>query len=153
MQGKLSQKDAKEFLKDNIYGHLGCHASGKTYIVPISYAFDGKSIYCHTHDGLKVDMIRENPVVCFQVDVIDALANWKSVIVHGTVSELINKERTKGIKALLARRVPAVVTETVKISPDWPFTDADHIEIPGIIFRISVEEISGRFETIQSQPK
>ncbi len=153
MQGKLSQKDAKEFLKNNIYGHLGCHSSGKTYVVPISYAYNGKNIYCHTEEGLKMEMMRENPAVCFQVDVMDSMANWKSVIVHGVFRELITKERRKGIEALLERRVPAIITETVKISPDWPFTDAKHVEIPGIIFSISVDEISGRFETTKAQPK
>lgn len=153
MQGKLSQKEAKEFLKNNIYGHLGCHASGKTYVVPISYAYNGKNIYCHTHEGMKIDMMRENSSVCFQVQAIDSLANWKSVIIQGTFRELITLERKKGIKALIERHVPAVVTETVKISPDWPFTDTEHIEIPGIIFSISVDDISGRFETIESQSK
>ena len=153
MIDNLSTPEAEALLNNSIYGHLGCHALGKTYVIPISYAFDGKYIYCHTEEGLKMEIMRRNPSVCFQVQSMDTIANWKSVIVQGTFEELKDEERQKGIAALLNRKVPAVVTETVKLSPDWPFTDPAHIEIPGIIFRISVAEISGRTEKAPMQAK
>lgn len=149
----LSKDESLDLLKNNIYGHLGCHALGKTYVVPISYAFDGKYIYCHTHEGLKMDLMRRNAAVCFQVQEIDAVANWKSVIVQGNFQELEGDKRKKGLTALLDRSVPAVVTETVKITPDWPFTDPSQIDIPGIVFSISIDEISGRYEEAPVQRK
>lgn len=146
MFGELSEKESTEFLDKNIYGRIGCHAFGKTYIVPISYAHDNGRIYCHTFDGLKMQMMRNNPSVCFEVDVLDDMANWKSVIVQGVFKELEGSEKEKGLKILIDRKVPSIVSETIKISPDWPFTSGNLSNIPGLVFRIEVKEITGRFE-------
>lgn len=148
MFGNLSEEESKRFLTENIYGRIGCHAFGKTYIVPISYAHKDGTIYCHSVDdgGLKIKMMRNNPDVCFQVDRLDDMANWKSIVSHGRFRELEDAERNDALKILLERRVPAVVSETIKLSPDWPFPSEDYDKIPGAVFAISVDEISGRFE-------
>lgn len=150
MFGELSEKDSREFLDQNIYGRIGCHAFGKTYIVPISYAHKNGKIYCHTFDGLKMQMMRNNPSVCFEVDVMDNIANWKSVIVQGVFKELEGAEKEEGLRILIDRKVPAMVSDTVKLSPDWPFTLGDLSKIPGLVFQIDVKEITGRFE--KSEP-
>lgn len=151
MLGELSEKESRELLDENILGRLGCHAFGKTYIVPISYAYKDGRLYFHTFEGLKVQMMRNNPSVCFQVDKLNEMANWKSVIVQGVFKELEGAEKEKGIKALLDRKVPAIVSEKIKLSPDWPFTSTEsYADIPGIIFSIEVQEITGRFEDAET---
>jgi len=150
MFGDLTKNDSLKFLEENAYGRLGCHAFGKTYVVPISFVYNDGMIYCHTHDGLKVRMMRNNPDVCFQVDSIDGMANWKSVIVQGNYKELEGKEKEKGLQALLNRKIPAMFSETMKLSPDWPFTTANYADIPGIVFSIEIKEITGKFEKANS---
>lgn len=147
MFGELSEKESFELLDNCIYGRIGCHAFGKTYVVPISYAKKGNHLYCHTYDGLKLQMMRNNPSVCFQVDELGDMPNWKSVIAQGTFKELQGDERKEGLKTLLDRRVPAMVSETIKLSPDWPFTtDESFAQIPGVVFGIEIQEITGRYE-------
>lgn len=146
MFGELSEEESRNFLDENIYGRLGCHAFGKTYVVPISYAHKAGSLYCHSFDGLKLQMMRNNPSVCFQVDVLDNMANWKSVITQGVFEELTGQQKNKGLRVLLERKVPAIVSETVRLSPEWPFPSEDYARIPGIVFRIQIKEISGRYE-------
>lgn len=146
MFGNISPSDSKAFLSERIYGRIGCHAFDKTYVVPISYAYHDGTIYGHTFDGLKIKMMRSNPAVCFQVDSLDDPSNWKSVIVQGVFKELEGQQRIDALEILLNRRVDAVVSETIKLTPDWPFADADVAKIPGIVFSISIDEISGRYE-------
>lgn len=147
MFGILSDKESWELLDENIFGRIGCHAFGKTYVVPISYAHKDKKLYCHTYEGLKLQMMRNNPSVCFQVDQLDDMANWKSVIIQGIFKELEGEEKKNGLKTLLDRKVPALVSETVKLSPDWPFTTDEGLsQIPGVVFAIEVQEITGRYE-------
>ena len=153
MLGELSKKESIDFLKNYSYGRIGCYAFGKVYVVPLSYAYKSDALYFHTFDGQKVEMMRKNPDVCFQVDQLDGMANWKSVIIHGKFEELSKEERNKGIDILLKRKIPAVVSETVKLAPDWPFTDLQQTKIPGIVFRIGIKDITGRFENTISQPK
>jgi nitroimidazol reductase NimA-like FMN-containing flavoprotein (pyridoxamine 5'-phosphate oxidase superfamily) len=147
MFGKLSSTQIEKVISDNFVGRLGCHADGKTYVVPISYAYDGQFIYARTFEGLKISMMRKNPKVCFQIDEMENMANWKSVVTWGTYEELKNEEeRNEGLEKLISRMLPEISSETVKLSPQWPFPTNDFTKIRGIIFRIRLTEKTGRFE-------
>ncbi|MGC4038598.1 MAG: pyridoxamine 5'-phosphate oxidase family protein [Chitinophagaceae bacterium] len=152
MFGTLLENEIDEVLRNEFIGRIGCHAEGMTYVVPISYAFDGTFIYCHTFEGMKVNMMRRNPMVCFEVDDLYNMANWKSVICFGEFEELPGgQEREKAIKALMNRIVPVVHSETMHLSPQWPFPVNDASEINGIIFRIRLNKKTGRFEKSSTQ--
>lgn len=143
----LSNKQMLDVISNNIIGRLGCHADGKTYVVPISYAYHGDYIYARTFDGMKLKMMRKNPDVCFQVDHMEDMADWESVIIWGTFEELTDTvEREKGLKILLSRILPSVSSETVKLTPEWPFPTNDFNRIDGIVFRIHIKEMTGRCE-------
>ena len=83
MLGILSPSKIEEVLKTQLVGRIGGSWNGETYIIPISYAYDGNYIYCHTTEGKKTAIMRKNARVCFQVDEMKDMANWKSVIVQG----------------------------------------------------------------------
>ena len=147
MFGKLDYKEIEVVLRHQIVGRIGCHAEGMTYVVPISYAYDGVYIYGHTREGMKINIMRKNPQVCFEVDQMKDMANWKSVIVWGTYEELSEKtERTKALVSLIDRILPLVSSETVHLSAHWPFIADDISTINGIVFRIRLKEKTGRFE-------
>ena len=77
------------FAKDNI-----------PYVVPISFGYDGKTIFVHTAiSGRKIDFIKQNNLVCFEFDIDvktiedkDIPCKWtsayKSVIGYGKMVEL-----------------------------------------------------------------
>jgi len=147
MFGELNDIEIREMLSGHFIGRLGCHASGKTYVVPISYAFDGIYIYCHTHEGMKLNMMRENPRVCFEVDAMENIAIWKTIIAWGSFEEITDPmERSNALKILLNRAYPFVVSKKMKLGAHWPFPPDDLNNIRGIVFRIRIEEMTGRFE-------
>ena len=84
MIGILTPEQIVHVLQSQIIGRIGCYADGKVYIVPVSYAYHNHYIYAHSKEGLKTHMMRQNPSVCFEVDQMDNLANWRSVILWGT---------------------------------------------------------------------
>lgn len=92
MIGELSEDQLEHRLYLEAVGRIGCHAEGRTYIVPIAYVYDGEAIYAYTFEGQKLRMMRENPEVCFQVDHFDTLASWESVIIQGRFEELSGEE-------------------------------------------------------------
>ena len=151
MFGSLQDKEIEEVLIRQCVGRLGCSADGRTYIVPISYAYDGDYLYFHAvGSGTKMQMMRDNPEVCFQTDIMENMASWKSVICWGAFEELTDeKERTRALKVLLSRELPIIASQTVKITPNWPFQPDDFNAIPGIVFRIRITEKTGRFENTQ----
>ena len=83
MFGKLNNEEIEGLIQSQLIGRIGCHADDVTYVVPISYAYDGTYLYGHTYEGMKVDMMRKNPKICFEVDSTRNLANWQSVIGWG----------------------------------------------------------------------
>ena len=147
MIGKLNPDDVETLVKQQLVGRIGCHAKDVTYVVPISYAYDGAYIYGHTLEGMKVDMMRKNPKVCFQVDDTTDLANWQSAVLWGEFEELAEgPERILALHKLTERRLPLISSETMHLTSQWPFRDEDVSKISGIVFRIRVTEKTGRFE-------
>lgn len=147
MFGNLSEEEVEHVLRHQLLGHIGCHANNITYIVPICYAYDGKGIYGRTFEGMKINMLRENPRVCFQVEHLESMAKWQSVICWGEFEELtdINK-RNKGIEVLQNRVLAVMEDKTLQLSPHWPFSLSELDNVKGIIFCISLSEKTGRFE-------
>jgi nitroimidazol reductase NimA-like FMN-containing flavoprotein (pyridoxamine 5'-phosphate oxidase superfamily) len=147
MFGKLNNEEIEHLIHRQFAGRLGCHAENVTYIVPISYAYDGEYIYGHTFEGMKVKMMRKNPNICFQVDDMHNMANWQSVIAWGSFEELKSSaERDFGIDVLMNRALPFNHSVTMQLSPQWPFPVRDRSAIDGIIFRIRLTDKTGRFE-------
>jgi len=147
MLGKLTMPEIERLLTKEVVGRIGCTDGQMVYVVPISYAYDGEYIYCHTREGLKVDIMRRNPVVCFEVDDLQNMANWQSVVAHGKFEELTDKGlRNDALQRLHGRVLPLVSSETTHLSRDWPFAAAESDKIGGVTFRVRLEEKTGRFE-------
>lgn len=152
MFGKLASDQVEELLKNQFIGRIGCHAGNITYVVPVSYAYDGIYIYGHTFEGMKIDMMRKNPKVCFEIDDTRNLANWQSVVAWGEFEELKDdKDRDVALQKLNARILPVITSETMHISPQWPFPAKDTSAIKGVAYRIRLTEKTGRFEKSSDQ--
>jgi len=147
MLGQLQQHEIEELLGSQCVGRIGCHANNTTYIVPISYAYDGSSIYCRADEGMKLAMMRKNPQVCFEVDQFNDMANWKSVIAWGTYEEINDKQlRREALRKLVERKLPVISSQLTHLSPQWPFVPEELNDIKGVVFRIHLREKTGRFE-------
>lgn len=147
MLGVLNNEQIDTLLRSELVGRIGCHGQGMTYIVPVAYAYDGENIFGHTRKGLKTKLLDENPTVCFQVDVIDDMANWRSVILNGEFEKLEGEESQKALQLLANRMMPFRNGESslpkfgmeklhTQTKPDAPF----------ITYRIRIMQRSGRFE-------
>jgi len=94
--------------------HLGLAVDGEPYVVPISFGYDGATVFFHTAKrGRKIDMITANPRACVQfdrnvklvTDTDDACAwtfSFESAIGFGTVVEMISAEdRIHGLNQIM----------------------------------------------------
>jgi len=101
MLGELTANQIEIVLHREVVGRIGCHPDDTTYVVPTTYAYDGKFVYGHTREGMKIDMMRKNPKVCFEVDTMENMSNWRSVVAWGTYEELKTpEERRLGMQLL-----------------------------------------------------
>jgi len=91
---EMAPEEIDQFLTCARVGRLGLSLEDGPYIVPVGYAyFNGKIFFHSCSKGLKMDTIRRNPNVCFEVD--EALLDtsmFKSVIAFGTSEIIDDKE-------------------------------------------------------------
>ena len=148
MLGELTAEQINAVLFDEVVGRIGCHSDGRTYVVPVTYVFDGDAVYAHSADGLKIRMMRANPHVCFQVDQRENLANWRSVVAWGIYEELHGKEAQDALQLLVGRLMPLDRSETVGLPDSLGLASAKVvIDAPkAIVYRIRLGEKTGRFE-------
>lgn len=144
MIGQLTSAQIHQVLTSEVVGRIGCHGDGKTYVVPVAFAYDGTHIYAHSKTGTKILMMRKNPKVCFQVDIIENMVNWRSVIIHGEYEEMKTiSEQKKAYTLLKERLAPVHTSDTTKpVQPPSP----GEKRLRPIFFRISIVEMSGRYE-------
>ena len=147
MLGDLTLNQIEMVLQRETIGRIGCHADNTTYVVPIIYAYDGQFVYGHTKEGMKIDMMRKNPKVCFEVDTIENMSNWRSVIAWGTFEELTTpEERQAGMQQLIDRVMPLLTGETT-FSHSMINGHGKYIEaMKGIVYRIKLTKKTGRYE-------
>lgn len=146
MIGELDEDQIEQLLSKQIIGRIACHREDFVYLIPISYAYEDGAIYARGFNGLKFDIMRENPNVCFETDDAADMANWKSVIAWGKFEELKNSEREKGLRILLHRHVPLSSSVLTHLGEEWPFSEEDLDEIVGVVFRINITKKTGKFE-------
>jgi nitroimidazol reductase NimA-like FMN-containing flavoprotein (pyridoxamine 5'-phosphate oxidase superfamily) len=146
--GALSDEQVDAVLRSEVVGRIGCHADGKTYVVPVVYAYDGSAIYGHSNEGLKMRMLRANSAVCFEVDHVERLSNWQSVIVWGQFEELHGEDADRAEQLLVERLKPVLADQIEQLSqPPAPAgrSDADLLVRRAVVYRISVTERTGRY--------
>lgn len=130
MIGTLEPEQIDEVLRRQVVGRIGVHADGRTYVVPVSYVYDGDAIYAHSGPGRKLEFMRAEPRVTFEVDEARAPDRWRSVIAEGTFEEIDEPRERNAALALIygSAGIPDLGTQTV-------------------VFRIRLTSRSGRFET------
>lgn len=101
---ELDEREIDAFLRRQRVGRVGCHAGGRTYVVPVVYVWVDECVYVQSIEGRKIEMMRANPGVCFEVDQHEPDGSWRSVILEGTYEEL-EGGRAEAALALLVRRL------------------------------------------------
>ncbi|MBS7632290.1 pyridoxamine 5'-phosphate oxidase family protein [Candidatus Bathyarchaeota archaeon] len=97
---EMNLEEIKQFLTCSRVGRISVSLETSPYIVPVGYVYTEGVIAFHTcMKGLKVEAIRKNPNVCFEVDESASDASWfKSVIIFGKAT--IIEERSKMVPYL-----------------------------------------------------
>lgn len=127
----LDSDRIEAMLANSIVGRIACNAVGeRPYLVPLAYAYDGESIYAVSGPGRKLDLMRADPRISFEVDGVEASDTWQSVVAEGEFEEVSDPDEIQMAVGLLegATGVPVVMGEH------------------SIVFRLRLTAKSGRYE-------
>lgn len=137
--GTLEPGKCENLLKRQDVGRLAFALQDRVGIVPVHYVYDEGWIYGRTEPDGKLVPILRNRRVAFEVDEIQGMFSWESVVVHGSLyliePDTSEKEKVVHEKALLLLRriLPATLGK------------ADPVPFRNQLFRIAVSEMTGRF--------
>jgi uncharacterized protein len=146
--GSLTPVEIEAFIGNHCYAHLGCHAGSRTYVVPISYVYVGGDLIGQTKEGMKTQMLRENPQCCVQIGSVEGIADWVSVIAWGEYEELKGHEANEAMRLLIDRLSDQVEELESSRSPrDVTPGRFDQKPQINIVYRIKITEMTGRFES------
>ncbi len=147
MLGELTSNEIESVVRKQMIGRIGCCDANEVLVVPITYAYDGTYIYGHSQEGMKIKMMRKNPNVCFEVDELTDMTNWKSVIMWGVYEELIEEEAHRnGLKIFADRMKFLNASETIGPMLRQPEPHPHGALSKPIVFRIKVNKKTSRFE-------
>lgn len=124
--------------------HLGLADGDIPYVVPVNFGFNGNSLYFHSaKEGKKLDILRRNNNVCFQMDADLAFVpaekgcNWsmkyRSVIGNGKAHFVdAPAEKIAALKIIMAHYS----------DKSYEFTGEEAVKVA--VVRIDIESLSGK---------
>ena len=147
MHRELTKSEITNILQSQSIGRLGCTDGKHPYIIPITYFFDGKHIYCQSEEGKKMSIMRKNANVCLQLDIINSMKSYKSILIYGKFEELKNEEAIQAT-TLLEENIFVIMTRSrihqFEHQEKSAIDDTQRIKL--ITFRINITEMTGRSE-------
>lgn len=127
----LGEDEIEELLQTALVGRLACcrHHGDRPYLVPLAYGYDGESVYAISGPGRKLEIMREQPLVSFEVDEATAEDRWRSVIADGEFEEITD---------------PAARARAIEIVA--PSEGVDSVDPDAVVYRIRLTRKTGRRE-------
>ena len=125
-------------LARNHVGRIAFAFHDRVDIAPMHYVFANGWIYGRTSQGAKLASIAHHRWVAFEVDECEGIFDWRSVVVKGTFY-LIEADTAD-------RRDPAYTqgVELLRTLIPETFTAADPVPFRQSVFRIHLDEVTGR---------
>jgi nitroimidazol reductase NimA-like FMN-containing flavoprotein (pyridoxamine 5'-phosphate oxidase superfamily) len=137
MLGELTDTEIDALLRRQRIGRIGSTSVGHVEITPIVYGYDGESVYGHSRYGRKVQYMRGNAEVCFEVEDIVDPTSWQVVVLWGHYQELRDE--------LERNRALGQISRQAGGGPDSEATQV-HEAANLVVYRIHITHRSGRFE-------
>ena len=141
---ELDLADCEAVLDRHNVGRIAYTFHDRVDIEPIHYVFESGRIFGRMQFGKKMEVLSHAPWVAFEVDEVDGLFDWTSVVVHGRIvfpdpngPAAEQAQHARGVE-VFRRLIPAA------------FTDADPTPGRVFVFVLHINDISGRAATSQS---
>jgi nitroimidazol reductase NimA-like FMN-containing flavoprotein (pyridoxamine 5'-phosphate oxidase superfamily) len=140
----LSHSECEAILARHNVGRIAYARGARVDIEPINYVYADGWIYCRTSRGVKVVTIEHQHWVAFEVDEVDGLFDWRSVVVRGAVY-FLNADSPPVDEHSFAHGV-----ELLRALVPGTGTDHDPVAFRQLVMRIHLDEVTGRAATSQS---
>ena len=136
---EMTEQECRAMLAATNVVRLACARNNQPYIVPLRVDLEGEFLYGYATLGQKIEWMRQNPLVCLEIDELTD-GQWASVVVFGHYEELPptpDYGDSRRVAERLFQRHP-VWWEPASV----PLVAHEH-RTP-IVFRIRIDRVTGR---------
>jgi nitroimidazol reductase NimA-like FMN-containing flavoprotein (pyridoxamine 5'-phosphate oxidase superfamily) len=137
--------DLETILKEAKVCRLGLLDGGLPYIVPVHYGYSNGNLYIHSaKEGKKIDLIKKNPKICFEVELDHRINNtgipcdwstsYESIIGYGTSLLLSDIDEKKEALEILVNHY----------DPDAVYDFSRKMVDSVVIIKISIDNMTGK---------
>jgi nitroimidazol reductase NimA-like FMN-containing flavoprotein (pyridoxamine 5'-phosphate oxidase superfamily) len=144
--GRLGEAEIEDVLRTATIGRIGCRDGDSVYVVPISFVYADGCAYGHSAEGRQLTLMRATPEVCFEVEDVRRLSDWRTVVARGAFEELHGDDARAALDLLAIRFAPPGTR------PDAGAPASSHghsTSTPPVLFRIRLLSTTGRFESTE----
>ncbi|HEY2377223.1 MAG TPA: pyridoxamine 5'-phosphate oxidase family protein [Gemmatimonadaceae bacterium] len=134
----LSRQECEALLHRNKVGRIAFTFHDRVDIEPVHYIHSDGWLHGRTSPGTKVATLLHHPWVAFEVDEVEGLFDWRSVIVHGAV-HIPDVDGSPSDRAAYSSTL-ALIRELVPEA----LIQGDPTPARQVLFRIHVDEVTGR---------
>lgn len=141
----IARTEIDEIINKSEVCRIAFAVENTPYVIPVSFGYDGKSIFVHTaKTGRKIDFIEKNNLVCFEFDVdVKTIEDeaipckwtsaYKSVIGYGKMIELVEfDDQENAINQIMLHYS----------GKNWDFNERMLKSVK--LWKIEIDEISGK---------
>jgi nitroimidazol reductase NimA-like FMN-containing flavoprotein (pyridoxamine 5'-phosphate oxidase superfamily) len=134
----LKKAEIESVLARNNVARLAYLLDGRVDIEPIHYVFADRTIYGRTAPGTKLSALAHDYWVAVEVDEVDALFDWRSVVAHGGFHRIPPDQ--PGTQKVLWEHAVEVLRQLIPKA----LTADDPTPHRTVIFRIPIQKAAGR---------
>ena len=135
---ELDSTQCHIILDRNRVGRIAYSLHDQVDIAPVHYVRRGSWLYGRMAPGTKLTTLTRSPWVAVEVDEIEGLFEWRSVVVHGAFYHLTPGGTTYDVNAW-----ETGIEALCELIPTT-FLRSDPIPFRTVMFRISIDRLSGR---------
>jgi uncharacterized protein len=139
---ELTPIECAAILQKTNLGRLACCRGNQPYVVPIHFSFDAERgcVYGFSTVGQKVLWMRENPLVCLEVEDMTDKDHWQTVVMFGRYEEIQDSPE----EAEARQRAETLFQQR----PEWWLPAAAKVGTRErhavVVYRIQADRVSGR---------
>ena len=134
----LTRAEADALLDRNHVGRIAFSFHDRVDVEPVHYVYANGWLHGRTSPGTKLATLRHHPWIAFEVDEIEGLFDWESVIVHGVV-DIPDADGSP-----LEREAYRTTLELIRTLVPQALDAGDPTPERQILFRVHADEVTGR---------
>jgi hypothetical protein len=134
----LTPSECRYMLARHRFGRLAYTFHDRVDVEPIAYVSVGGALVFRTAPGSKLQTLAHHPWVALEIDEVEGVHDWRSVVVHGTVYVLHEEG------SLAEARAYRSAVRALRELDAKALAEGDPVPLRNIVAKLHIDRMTGR---------